>query len=58
LENRARRKINLDNSTKYGYCCSLAQNLDKLPVLKQIRIQKDILELVETEFSSFDFNAS
>jgi hypothetical protein len=58
LENRARRKINLDCSTNYGFCCTLAQNLDKLPVLNQIRIQKAILELVETEFSSFDFNAS
>ena len=49
-----KRKINLENSCNYGFCYTLAQNLDQLPIFNQVRIQKEILELLEREFSSVD----
>ena len=54
LEDRMKRKINLENSCNYGFCCTLAQNFDQLPIFNQVRIQKEILELLEKEFSSVD----
>lgn len=39
-----------ENSRNYGFCCILARNMDSLPINRQIRVQKAIMEVVENEF--------
>ena len=54
LETRINKKDEWEGSRNYGFCCTLAKNLDGLPLNSQIRIQKAILEVFEQELDKLE----